>query len=118
MRQGLPFPHWPHTPQAELLRAKHYELTVIGHSFHGQLRPKEAYYYYGREPRLPVDAKILPPAADDLSTSVLNHRKRIVEKAEFAQNFAGENMQRSQQKIKEYYVRNASQPLFEIEQCV
>ena len=42
----LPFPHWPHKPQAALFRAKHYELTVIGHSFHGRRRPKEAYYYY------------------------------------------------------------------------
>ena len=45
MRQGLPFPHWPYKPWAALFRAKHYELTVIGHSFHGRLRPKEAYYY-------------------------------------------------------------------------
>ena len=35
------------------------------------------YCLYGREPRLPVDVKFLPPAADDLSTSVLDHRKRI-----------------------------------------
>ncbi|KAK2562500.1 hypothetical protein P5673_014165 [Acropora cervicornis] len=38
------------------------------------------YCLYGHEPRLPVDVKFLPPAADDLSTSVLDHRKRIVEK--------------------------------------
>ena len=74
--------------------------------------------FYGREPRLPVDVKFLPPAADDLSTSVLNHRKRIVEKVELAQNLARENIQRSQQKMKEYYDRNASQPLFEIGQRV
>ena len=76
------------------------------------------YCLYGREPRLPVDAKSLPPAADDLSTSVLDHRKRVVEKVELAQNLARENIQRSQQKIKEYYDRNASQPLFEIGQRV
>ena len=44
VRQGLPFPRWPHKPQVALFRAKHYELTVIGHSFYGRLRPKEAYY--------------------------------------------------------------------------
>ena len=76
------------------------------------------YCLYGREPRLPVDVKFLPPPADDLSTSVLDHRKRIVEKVELAQNLACENIQRSQQKIKEYYDRNASQPLFEIGQRV
>ena len=37
--------------------------------------------FYGREPRLPVDFKFLPPAADDLLTSVLDHRKRVVKKA-------------------------------------
>ncbi|XP_044164848.1 uncharacterized protein LOC122948816 [Acropora millepora] len=76
------------------------------------------YCLYGREPRLPVDVKFLPPAADDLSTSVLDHRKRVVEKVELAQNLARENIQRSQQKMKEYYDRNASQPLFEIGQRV
>ena len=76
------------------------------------------YCLYGREPRLPVDVKFLPPAADDLSSSVLDHRKRIVENVELAQNLARENIQRSQQKTKEYYYRNASQPLFEIGQCV
>ena len=60
------------------------------------------YCLYGREPRLPVDVKFLPSAADDLSTSVLDHRKRIVEKVELAQNLARENIQRSQQKMKEY----------------
>ena len=76
------------------------------------------YCLYGREPRLPVDVKFLPPAADDLSTSVLDHRKRVVEKVELAQNLARENIQRSQQKMKEYYDRNTSQPLFEIGQRV
>ena len=73
---------------------------------------------YGHEPRLPINIKFLPPAADDLSTSVLDHRKRIVEKVELAKNLACENIQRSQQKMKEYYDRNASQPLFEIRQHV
>ena len=72
------------------------------------------YCLYGREPRLPVDVQFLPPAADDLSTSVLDHRKRVVKKVELAQNLARENIQRSQQKMREYYDRNASQPRFEI----
>ena len=42
------------------------------------------YCLHGRGPRLPVDVKFLPPAADDLSTSVLDHRKRIIEKVELA----------------------------------
>ena len=40
------------------------------------------YYLYGREPRLPVAVKFLLPAADDLLTSVLDHRKRNVEKVQ------------------------------------
>ena len=76
------------------------------------------YFLYGREPRLPVDLKFLPPAADVLPNSVLDHRKRVVQKVELAQNLARENIQRSQQKMKEYYDRNASQPLFEIGQRV
>ena len=73
---------------------------------------------YGREPRLSVEVNFFPPAANDLSTSVLDHRKRFVDKVEMAQNLARESIQRSQQKMKEYYDRNASQPLFEIGQRV
>ena len=76
------------------------------------------YCLYGHEPRLPVDVKFLPPAADNLSTSVLDHQKCIVEKVELAKNLARENLQRSQQKMKEYYDHNASQPLFEVGQRV
>ena len=76
------------------------------------------YCFYGCEPRFPVDVKSLPPASDDLSTSVLDHRKRVVEKVELAQNLARENIQLSHQKMKEYYDRNASQSLFEIGQGV
>ena len=47
--------------------------------------------FYEREPRLPIDVKYLPPAADDLSTSVLDYRKRVVEKVELAQKLAREN---------------------------
>ena len=39
---------------------------------------------FGREPRLPIDVKYLPPVGDDLGTSVLDHRKRVVEKVELA----------------------------------
>ena len=42
----------------------------------------------------------------------------LSKKIELAQNLARENIQRSEQKMKEYYDRNASQPLFEIGQRV
>ena len=76
------------------------------------------YVLYGREPRLPIDVKYLPPAADDLSTSVLDYRKRVVEKVELAQNLAGENLQRAQQKMKDYYDQKTKEPVFEVGQRV
>ena len=76
------------------------------------------YVLYGREPRLPIDVKYLPPAADDLSTSVLDYRKRVVEKVELAQNLASENLQRAQQKMKDYYDQKIKEPVFEVGQRV
>ena len=66
-----------------------------------------------------INAKFLPPAADDLSTLVFDHRKSIVVVVELAQNFGDrENIQRSQREMKDYYDRNASQLIFEIGQRV
>ena len=76
------------------------------------------YVLYGREPRLPVDVKYLPPVADDVTTSVFEHRKRIVEKLELAQNLARENLQRAQQKMKDYYDQGAKEPIFVVGQRV
>ena len=73
---------------------------------------------YGREPRLPIGVKYLPPAADDLSISVLDYRKRVVEKVELAQNLARENLQRAQQKMKDYYDQKTKEPVFEVGQRV
>ena len=42
------------------------------------------YVLYGRELRLPTGVKRLPSAAEDISTSVFERRKRIVEKVELA----------------------------------
>ena len=64
------------------------------------------YVLYGREPRLPIDVKYLCLNSDNMSSSVLEHRKRFVEKVEMAQNLARENLQRFQQKMKDYYDRN------------
>ena len=61
------------------------------------------YVLYGREPRLPIDVKLLPDEFVDLTRSVIKHRKRIVEKVELVQNIAKENLQRYQQKMKDYY---------------
>ena len=76
------------------------------------------YVLYGREPRLPIDVKYLPPAADDLSTSVLDYPKRAVEKVELAQILARENLQRAQQKKKDYYDQKTKDAVFEVGQRV
>lgn len=76
------------------------------------------YVLYGREPRLPLDVKLLPEVADDATTSVIEHGKRIVEKVELAQNIARENLQRAQQKMKDYYDQNFKMPTFEVGQRV
>ena len=76
------------------------------------------YVLYGQEPRLPVDVKLLPKESEDLSSSVFEHRKSVVEKVELAQNIAKENIQRSQQRMKEYYDQKSKMPTFEVGQRV
>ena len=56
--------------------------------------------------------------ADDLGTSLLDYRKSVVEKVELAQNLARENLQRSQQKMKDYYDQKTKEPIFEAGQHV
>ena len=60
----------------------------------------------------------MPPAADELSTSVLDCRKRVVQRVELAQNLARENLQRAQQKMKDYYDQKTKEPVFEVGQRV
>ena len=67
---------------------------------------------------MPSDVKYLPPVAADLGTSVLDYRKRVVEKVELAQNLARENLQRAQQKMNDYYDQKTKEPVFEVEQRV
>ena len=70
------------------------------------------YLLYGREPRLPVDVTLNPPK--DLSTSILAHRAKIVTKITTAQNVAKQHIAKSQEIMREYYNRRASDPNFEI----
>ena len=76
------------------------------------------YVLYGWEPRLPIDVKYLPPEPDDLGTSVVEHRKRVIGKVELAQNLSKENLQCAQQKMKDYYDQKAKEPVFEVGQLV
>ena len=67
---------------------------------------------------MPVDVKYIPPVDDDITVSVFEHRKRVVEKVELAQNLATQNLQRAQQKMKENYDQNAKEPVFVVGQQV
>ena len=70
------------------------------------------YLLYGREPRLPVDAALLSPSAQ-ISSSVAEHRARILTNLENAQRIVSSKTQLAQQKLKEYYNRN-SQIVYDI----
>ena len=48
----------------------------------------------------------------------LDYRRRVVEKVELAQNLARENLQRAQQKMKDYYDQKTKEAVFEVEQRV
>ena len=56
---------------------------------------------YGRQPRLPVDVSMLPPR--EVSASIAEHRARVVENIEIAHRIAKENIQRAQQRMKDYH---------------
>ena len=62
------------------------------------------YLLYGREPRLPLDVNLLPPQTERLSTSISEHRERIVAQLEEAQRLAKQNTERTQyERMKERY---------------
>ena len=76
------------------------------------------YLLYGREPRLPIDVNFFPPNVEKLSTSIEEHRARIVTQLEEAQRLAKQNIERTQQQMKAQYDLKASPHKFEIGQRV
>ena len=71
---------------------------------------------YGREPRLPMDVSLLPPK--DLSASIADHRARVVEHLETAQEVARANIQRAQQRMKLLYDQTSNFPEYDLGQQV
>lgn len=54
-------------------------VTVLILDLVGLVGDSSIYVLYNREHRLPVDVKYLPPVTDDVTASVFEHRKRVVE---------------------------------------
>ena len=93
---------------------KHLTSVLFGYrvSPHDTTGESPFYLLYGREPRLPVDVSLLPSSNE--SRSVNEHRARIVQTLEEAQNIARTNIQRAQQNMKNIYDRTARDPEFTI----
>jgi len=70
------------------------------------------YLLFAQEPRLHIDTKLLQ--SRDESTSISEHRKKIVEKLEVAHKLAKENIERAQQTMKNYYDKKAKDANFEL----
>ena len=77
-----------------------------------QLVRVPSFFFYGCEPRLPVDVNLLP--ARNESNSITEYRARIVQTLEEARAIARENIQRAQQKMEEIYDRSARDRKFMI----
>ena len=67
---------------------------------------------YGRDAALPCDPALLPPR--EMSSSVAEHRARVVENIEIARRIALENTQRTQQKMKDLHDRFATPTRFQL----
>ena len=67
---------------------------------------------YGRKPRLPCDVSLLKPT--DVSASIRDHRARIIQHIEEVQRLAQINLQRAQQRMKDYYDRDATSTAYAI----
>lgn len=70
------------------------------------------YMLYGREPLLPMDTALLPPR--EMSSSVAEHRARVVENIELTRRISYENTQRVQQKMKELFDHHSVSPPFTV----
>ena len=88
----------------------HFAYRVSPHASTGE---SPFYLLYGREPRLPVDAALLSPSAH-LSSSVAEHRARILTNLENAQHIVSSKTQLAQQKMKEYCDRNSQPVVYDI----
>ena len=74
------------------------------------------YLLYGRKPRLAPDVSLLPPT--ELTSSVEEHRARIVRQIETVQSLARSNIARTQQLMKLQYYKDSADAPFEIGQRI
>ena len=74
------------------------------------------YLLYGRKPRLAPDVSLLPPT--ELTSSVEEHRARIVRQIETVQSMARSNIARTQQLMKLHYYKDSADAPFETGQRI
>ena len=67
---------------------------------------------YGRDPIFPQDCSLLPPR--EMSSSVAEHRERVVEHIEMARRISAQNIQRAQQRMKDLHDRYAEPTQFQL----
>ncbi len=85
---------------------KHLSMILFAYrvSLHSTTHESPFYLLYGREPRLPVDAALLS-STSNLSTSLSEHRARVVQNLERAQRIIASNTQLAQQQMQVCEVR-------------
>jgi hypothetical protein len=74
------------------------------------------YMMYGREPRNPSDANIIPP--DLITTDTSDHLRALITRLEDAHQIAKKQLEVHQEHMKKYYDRNATDPPFKVGQQV
>ena len=95
---------------------RHLPLVLFAYrvSPHATTHESPFYLLYGREPRLPIDASLILPSTAKLSSSVAEHRARIVENLENAHRIVKTNTELAQQRMKHYYDQNSAPVSFDI----
>ena len=74
------------------------------------------YLLFGREMCLPIDIALIP--ATKVSKSTDQHIKQILQAHKTAQDIAKENVQRAQQRYKQFYDKKAKEPNFQLDDQV
>eukprot|EP00794_Sanderia_malayensis_P005005 gene5005-5664_t len=94
---------------------KHIPLILFAYRVSPNATTGESPFYllYGHEPRLPIDTTLLIPDTN-LSSSVAEHRERIVRNLEEAQRIISSNTELAQQRMKLQYDKTSAPVRYDI----